>query len=55
MFYVITLPLLSLFPMTAKENRTKYLFFPPRRKFLSTVREVSFHRDGKKKAPRWKE
>ena len=39
----------------AKENRTKYLFFPPRRKFLSTVREVSFHRDGKKKAPRWKE
>lgn len=48
MFYVITLPLLSLFPMTAKENRAKHLFFPPRRKFLSTVGEVSFHRGGKK-------
>ncbi|KXT45819.1 hypothetical protein HMPREF2531_03475 [Bacteroides intestinalis] len=41
--------------MAAKENCAKHLFFPPRRKFLSTVREVSFHRDGKKKAPRWKE
>ena len=49
MFYVITLPLLSLFPMTAKENRTKYLFFPPRRKFLSTAMERKKLRGGKNK------
>ena len=49
MFYVITLPLLSLFPMTAKENRAKHLFFPPRRKFLSTVVERKNLRGGKNK------
>lgn len=49
MFYVITLPLLSLFPMTAKENRAKHLFFPPRRKFLSIAVERKNLRGGKNK------
>jgi len=35
--------------MTAKENRTKYLFFPPRRKFLSIAVERKDFRDGKNK------
>lgn len=56
MFYVITLPLLSLFPMTAKENRAKHLFFhrgesffPPWEKFLSIAVERKNLRGGKNK------